>query len=448
MTTNTKFTPKVLTGVEIFRAGTFLDSEGVPFTADSDIFEKFLNNFKTGTSSIPIKIGHTSDEFNAQIAEELGIPATILRGDAGGRGAAKLGEVTSLHANGKLTADIVLSNEKVANLISQGYFTDVSVELVEDAEHGPTLTGVALLGKERPAVSNLAKLQKATLLNQGYKFDKLFLFSLPETLQVSEQQVSGEDTNIENITTAIKQMSEALTILKGVSKIHMSDKDKAEAKIAEAEFAEDDDDDTEDDPDNPGTKRKKKVKEEEAKMTAPPQPAVIDSKFMANLATMLNLKSNATENDILLAAKELKDNVTTVTQNFSKTDEAVHAMQTKLRVYEFMEQTAKFTSIPGQPREYAEKLADIEAKAGPEMAQYMLKQFEQQQAIAEELKLTKGTLSPGDPNKNTKTYTFEEKARKLADEQKITFEKAMSQLAVANMKEFSDYRSEKMLDFV
>ncbi len=169
-------TRKVL-GVEIFKAGPQRDSIGREREWTSKELDVMLNNFNSGiVSSANLKLGHTSDEHTAKVAEELGLTSTLLMGDEG-KGAAALGKITHMsRANGTLIADLEMP-EKVANLISSGHFTTVSSEIALDYKgNGPAISGLALLGFQRPALGDLKGLSGVTIMEDGTKPDSLYVW--------------------------------------------------------------------------------------------------------------------------------------------------------------------------------------------------------------------------------------------------------------------------------
>lgn len=150
-----------VSGVEIFKAGTHTDSAGQTRQWSSvDLSALSLSK------GVPLKVGHTSDAFNARLADELGIPLGIMLGEKG-KGAARFGKVSNLHLHGDtLLADFEDVPESLADFIEGGQFNAVSVEvgLLDDK---PVLTAVALLGSESPAVHGLKALDMAHFSDGG-----------------------------------------------------------------------------------------------------------------------------------------------------------------------------------------------------------------------------------------------------------------------------------------
>ena len=173
---------KQLLGITIFRTGTFTDSSGNKRTFGKDDIQQLLKSFEQGIpGDVPVILGHVSEEFAQKVADDLGIPSSVLQGEGiFGKGAARLGRVTGLHANGVLSADLEL-HPKVAALVEQGFFTGNSPEIEVDREETKpddgskvtvplALSALSLLGKQRPAIGDNPPLQAGTMLSEGRSF--------------------------------------------------------------------------------------------------------------------------------------------------------------------------------------------------------------------------------------------------------------------------------------
>lgn len=161
----------LLSGVEIFAAGIQTDSSG--FTADFTVEEldTIVERFNSGAPEyVPVKLGHTSDEHNADIARELAarldVPEKGLLGENGGQdGVLSLGRVVGLRrVQDKLVADFDVP-VAMKDLVDRQFLRDVSVEMVGQTGDW-TLTAVAWLGAELPAVKDLNGLAAAATLRQ------------------------------------------------------------------------------------------------------------------------------------------------------------------------------------------------------------------------------------------------------------------------------------------
>jgi hypothetical protein len=169
-----------LHNVPIFRVGTHTDSAGVARGYTRADIEFMVNSFNDKTlSSVPAKIGHTSDEFNDRISIALGVPSDLIHGEGPtNKGALRVGHVhsLSLSQDGDLSASVQLANDRVASLVRDGYFNAVSPEL-RITDKGPILGALSFLGAQRPALaSNHNALVNATLLDDGKVADAVYQF--------------------------------------------------------------------------------------------------------------------------------------------------------------------------------------------------------------------------------------------------------------------------------
>ena len=174
---------KTIKGVQIFKSGLHRDSQGREKEWSKDDIDNILQTFDSGIpSSVPVKLGHTSTEHNALVAESLGLPEVVLGGEGeAGRGAATLGKVTAVYQEGdSLVADLEVP-EKIAGLVTDGLFTNVSSEILDDYQgNGPALSGLALLGAERPAVKDMSDLSAVTILDDGTAPDHVYTFKFED----------------------------------------------------------------------------------------------------------------------------------------------------------------------------------------------------------------------------------------------------------------------------
>jgi len=155
-------------GVEIFAVG---KHNGDPYSADD--IDGIVDASKSlkGRVDAPVKLGHTSDEFNKAISKKMHIPQELIHGE-NGNGALAFGWCDNLRREGKLLkADFVGVPEPVADLIKSGLYKKVSCEIAIDFKdrgnnYPFVLTGVALLGAELPAVRDIEGLEAAAMYTQ------------------------------------------------------------------------------------------------------------------------------------------------------------------------------------------------------------------------------------------------------------------------------------------
>ena len=193
----------ILENIPIFYKGQHTDSQGQEKKWSDKDLKSMITAFDADVPPIvPIKLGHTSEAFNAKIADALDIPPEILLGESG-KGAARLGQIISLTTkDGQMYANIEASNEKVADLIKEGYFGGVSAEIADQKEHegkmyGPVLTGLALLGAQRSALPNLNEVLENAILAEGEtKPDYVYLSELEHEGIKKFQQVNVGEAEV------------------------------------------------------------------------------------------------------------------------------------------------------------------------------------------------------------------------------------------------------------
>jgi hypothetical protein len=174
---------KKISGVTIFAAGTWTDSAGFEKSWENDDLDEMVKAFRAGVPLlVPIKCGHTSDEFNRKIAEALGVPIEVITGD-NGQGQIKIGNMTSLERKGDLlVAAFDNIPEPITKLIEGGQYSTVSVEIEDTVgDYGPVITGVALLGAEEAAVDK-ATLEKALVFGGTRKGARVWSFKIGDQL--------------------------------------------------------------------------------------------------------------------------------------------------------------------------------------------------------------------------------------------------------------------------
>ncbi len=183
---------KTVASVDVFAAGTWTDSAGFTRNWTGEDLDNMVKAFEAGVPAIvPVKCGHTDDEFNRKIAEALDVPVEVITGDQG-QGQISIGKMTSLHRRGDiLTASFDSVPEPIANLIEGGQYSTVSVEIEDQVgDFGPVITGVALLGAEEPAVDK-ATLERALVFGGARKGARVWSFrvgdDLPDTATLRKE---------------------------------------------------------------------------------------------------------------------------------------------------------------------------------------------------------------------------------------------------------------------
>tara|TARA_R110002096_G_scaffold260736_6_gene454045 strand:- start:942 stop:2255 length:1314 start_codon:yes stop_codon:yes gene_type:complete len=375
---------KAILGLEIFSIGTHTDSSGQTneFT-DADV-DYMINKFGGGFPEfVPIKLGHTSDEFNRQIAAELGLPASALNGENGEGfdGVAALGQVVNLYQDGnKMVADLKVPDE-MAKLFQDEYFRDVSCELSADDEGRWILDGLAMLGAERPAVGDLAGIPAAAVHKKRAAVAvRSFSQALPKKVNMSE----NSDSKIDKILGLVSGDKISLSELKDAGLKFGEDADKGAVKDAVRELqdrsgmldsvvellqqaiditstaAEDGDEIVEDD--------------------VASEPAVAAKALVGRITSMLasggkDFKAGADFKSAVAAA--VKDSTKELASQVAK-------LSGNSIVANYRVETEKLVGMEGTASQLAEQLADIEGKAGKETAVTMLNSWKQVSTYAVE----------------------------------------------------------------
>ena len=363
-----------LLGVEIFSAGNHIDSEGHELTVTIEDLEAVIKAFNAGVPElVPVKFGHTSPGFNADVvAKRLNVPVGLVTGEGDfDEGALLPGRVTRLERQqNKLMADFdVLA--PVAEMVREKLFLNNSVEVMRDYDgHGMVLSGVALLGAERPAVKDLAPLQAATILSEA----KVYAFAMG---QPSSYEDSDDDMGYEEI----------FSLALGVAKKALS--------MAKARF----------------TKRTEQAEH-------PNDHEGQEGNMEEEIRELLGL---GPEDDLIAAIKALVARVQEAegevaemkkkgeeggheghfseakfAEEIKKRDDRIDALNRSLRLKEFAEATVSLSAVEGTPSELAEKLVVTEEKMGEEAAKERLAEWQKAQKAAEEAGVVKAIGRTGD----------------------------------------------------
>jgi hypothetical protein len=166
---------RLVRGVEIFAPGNWNGDEYTESDLDSMV-ESFYA--LKGRVDPPVKLGHTSDEFNTELARKMGVEPEVVTGEQG-KGQIALGWVENLRRKGSiLVADFTNVPEPLAELIESRSYRKVSAEIYIDWKDSGNnyplvLCGVALLGAEPPAVSTISGLEKVAVYSHLKTADKV-----------------------------------------------------------------------------------------------------------------------------------------------------------------------------------------------------------------------------------------------------------------------------------
>ena len=406
---------KQIIGLEIFSVGNHTDSQGMTNEFSDDDVDYMVEQFGE-PEFVPVKLGHTSDEFNRRVAQELGLPPAVLNGENEGLdGVAALGQVVQIRREeNKLVADLKVP-DALAELFSQGYFRDVSCELSADDKDRWILDGLAMLGAERPAVDDLSGIAEAAVLKKRPAFvGRSFSRQIPN----KKVKMSDDKGALDKILARFKSADESLSfteLIEAGLKLG-ADADKGAVKDAVRELQErsgmldevvallqqaieitssaaEDGDEVVDDYHDDDVSDKPAVAAK----------ALVDrlSRFSAKGADSSKFKSDADFKSAV--AKE-------VTKATSKLSAQVEKLTTGSTVSGYRVETEKLVGMEGKPEALAIELADLEASAGKETADRMLASWKKVSEFAVKSGLTR-PLGTGDgDDSDVELSPLEEKA--------------------------------------
>ncbi len=434
---------KLLRGVEIFSAGQQTDSSGMTETFTVDDLDVMVDRFNTGDPEfVPVKLGHTSDEFNRLVASQLKVPQEALHGENGGQdGVISLGRVVSLRrVQDKLVADFQVP-EPMAQMVQDGYLRDVSVEM-RGGSGDWTLTGVAWLGAELPAVKNLNGLAAAAVLRQQVAGPVL---AFKRSVVIPEGERGADMGLLEALRAKFNRPD-------------MTDEEAAD--IIASKYAEGDDE--EEKPDFPPSEESEDEEEEESEMEDGAEPSVtpIEGEVAAAVKAILGLEMTADGEAILSALRNavglpeaapaeevvpmMKRKLAEKPVAFKETAEyksltaEIATLKRKDRLNHYRAETSGLL-IQGKDEDLAEKLVSIEEKAGPETAEELLASWKRESDATKQFTQATGRAKVEDTN----AYDFEARAKAKAEKEGVDYAIAFSRLSLEDPKAFNAYRSEK-----
>jgi hypothetical protein len=442
---------KAVTGVRVFGAGTWTDSAGFERTWTEEDLDKMVEAFQAGVPAVvPVKCGHTSDEFNRRIAEALGVPVEVITGDKG-QGQISVGRISALERKGSWNiASFDRVPEPIADLIEGGQYSTVSVEIEDQVgDYGPVITGVALLGAEEPAVEG-ATLERALVFGGQRKGARVWSFKVGDDIPMSELKAEFDDIRgklaeivkgkrgapvfralFGNLSELFDRLSNGRHTARLSEDFEPYPWDKCMADMT-ARYG------------NKETAAKvcAAIKNRTVRHSEVPEilegiEAELGIKFKGGkhqmseelkaIAAALGLGEEATIEDVMAALQAVIEKAATnaakppeeemksgddqgdhkeaegeMAKEFAKANDRIATLEATLAsersLREWEARTQSFTSIPGTPHEHAVKLAAIEGKAGKEVAEDQFKALESANNLTAEALKVKGTTRTGGPS--------------------------------------------------
>ena len=389
---------KLLLNVEIFQTGIHVPAEGEVKNWTAPELEDIVKAFQEGVNSpVYLKIGHTTPEFCAMVASKLGIPPEVVKGEGpAGNGMISLGRAVDvrLRKDGVMVADFE-APEAIADLIEKGY-TDVSIELQADYPGHPwTLSAVALLGAERPAVKGLAGLEAVAVLAerkpvlvtrfsatpnglvQPVGIKPMTLEELEEINAHMEQFIKGKKAaNL--LRQGWEQIKQKWTELLGLNSEELNQEEDMDKKKITAALRMQDGA-----PDEEVLTRLNQLMEAVAAIaqalgigTAQPEGAMPPPGEMAEKVKALVAAAAAHSTE--------KFNASEYTEKLKASETRIAVLERDKRMASFKELVRPLTAIEGTPDALAEELVTIHDKMGKEAADRTLAGWKQAQKFAEQ----------------------------------------------------------------
>lgn len=378
---------KMVIGLEIFRVGTHTDSQGMTNEFTVDDVNHMVDVFGT-PEFVPVKLGHTSDEFQQKVASELGLPPAVLNGENEGLdGVAALGQVVGIstiddpeNPGGKILVADLKVPDAVAALFGDddnaGYFGDVSCELSVDDDDRWILDGLALLGAERPAVEDLAGISEAYVARKRVAVaTRSFSQKIPKRVKMSAEDDKGkfqqildrfkfadESLNFSELIDAGLKLGEGAdkgAVKDAVQELQARSTLLDEIVVALEQLVE-------------MTKSAAEDGEEIIEDEIAAEPAMAARALIGRIARMSEskskFKSDADFNSAVATrvVKETKELTTKVNELIAGQTSSSYRIETE-----------KLVGMEGTAEELATQLADLEATAGKETAGQMLSAWKQ-----------------------------------------------------------------------
>ncbi len=422
---------RTITGIKAFESGLWTDSSGNPREwTDADL-DKMVEAFVAGVPKVvPLKAGHTSDDFNTRIAEALGVPNELITGEHG-EGQISLGQMIRLERRGSmLIASFDHVPAKIADLIEGGQFRTVSVEIEDELEgFSPVMTATALLGAEMPAVDS-ATLDRSLVFGGKREGARVLSFTseiVAEDLQKEFNTLQGKFQDIikgmrgaPKFRVLLAMLPELFNqILKGK---HSNNKEGNMEILLKGE---------------PVSSFKEKFQ--------------IESEELMAIVSALGLGEEATLEDVLNAinalveaagAAEETNKENQLTEGEKELAGEVATLKRKNTIAKYTKDTAGLIGMEGTPDKIANDLADIEESQGEEAAQ---KTFNMYKTASDAVKRAgvleaQGSARRAELSDADKNHEFAVKVTERAKEKEIEWNVALVQLRREDPKGFNEYR--------
>ncbi len=447
----------IIAGVPIFAAGTH---NGDEYTIeDLENMVTAFNELK-GKVDPPLKVGHTTDDFNKALAEKLGLPHEVVSGEKG-NGAIALGWIENLRRKGEiLLADFTNVPTVLRDLIDSQSYRKVSAEIMWDieidgTEYSRVLSAVALLGAEIQAVPEAGLETAAVYTTIAGGNAKVIEFN---------KQMAGhddDDDNPDDLKEALKAISTAVEgVIKnrsGARRIRafwdefkekvtgMIEKSKAKKHTDEGNQVE-----------NQEEEDMKEIIELlglDEKATREQMTEAIKAlqagANIAGIAKALELGDEATMDQVVTAIAGLKEKVekNALPAEYSDLQTKVATLQAELKVEktsrrrgELITLAANWRGVSGTPEEIAGKILEMEDKS-PEAAEMLIGQFGEVSQKAIDANIFSAVGVPGATDEDKKhpfMVAVEARMKDKGESEAVAFSVCAKDKGLK--KEYTDYR--------
>ena len=394
---------KLLLNVEIFQTGVHVPAQGEVKNWTATELQDIVKAFQEGVNNpVYLKIGHTTDNFCALVAQKLGVPVEVVKGEGpDGNGLIALGRAVDvrLRTDGVMVADFEAPTQ-IADLIEKGY-TEVSVELQADYPGHPwTLSAVALLGAERPAVKGLAGLEEIAILAERKPALVMRFAASSKGLAQVREVPNPETVSLEELEEINSQMEQFIKGKKAANLLRQA-WGQIKQKWAELLGVGSEQLQQEDDMDGKKILAALKMQDgmpEEQILTLLNQ--IMDA--LAAMAQALGIGASPAEGapPAPVGAETMKEMVAKVQALVAKSKESTFSasqyaeklqtsenrialLERDKRLAAFKELVRPLTAIEGTPDKLAEELVTLEDKVGKEAGERTLAQWRKTQSFAE-----------------------------------------------------------------
>ena len=447
-----KMGTRTVFGVPVFAVGTH---NGDEYTAKD--LNDMVSAFKalSGRVDPPVKIGHTSDEFNKNLALKMGIEPELIKGEAG-NGVMAFGWVDNLRVSGGVIyADLTDVPEPVADLIESKSYKQVSAEVMFDyQDKGKTypkvLTGLALLGAELPAVKETG-LETAAVYMVAAKPDSVIEFAL-EAEPVTYEQLQPALADVDKaIDTAMKGRA-GVGIIRAMWK-ELQQKVSKMLSSVETELGV-----------SPKKKEEDVMNKEILKMLGLDEKATdevamaaikklqevpAEKPALGAILSALGLAEGAGVAEIVTAINALKEKQASVpgemkqfTDRVATLEKDNKTLKRQNRLAFYKEIAGELKAISGKPGELAEEMVKLEEAGGEAVAKTVLTRYQEdnKRLIAAGIFKAEGTPAEGDLSDE---HEFSKKVKAYMEKENVDEPTAFAAIRKANQKLYRDFMANR-----